>query len=724
MAMTRRPPARRPVTPAEPAVRVPPRPATHWRDSMVVAGCGVAAFGAAPLVAADHLAVPALVAAAFAGMGTGVVGERTHQRRKLEDRLLEALAPLLRIRQLDRRVLRTSRWKGGWLGAPIRIQLQYAPAAPADDPLWVSEVLAVVEANLLAPYVVRQHRRAKGLLELRRATNADLEVDEPPYSQVRCERAIKELMGPTAKTIDAELDGDTLSAITVTHEAGPKLAASGYRNRIERTISTMMPGRWRARWDLENDTVRFEIRPTLPQSVWLQPTPLDDPDEVLKNYRNAWIPLAIDEDGEVIKWRPAIVPQALVIGGTGTGKTSTGHGMLGEITRRAWPVWVVDGKRVEFLAFRDWPNVQIIAGAVTQQVAVIHRAWELMEYRYQLIEDGLATVNDFEPLFVFVDEYTDFRANLLAWYQRIKVKGDPTKPVTFEQVASLARKGRTARIHLVVFTQRPDAEFLGGEMRDNFGFRVSMGRLSPQGAMMMWENPATGVSLPRDRTGRAIATNAEGRAVEVQCYRFPDMDAEEGSEEYTLLQQIRPPRAKWPRLVIVPPEPNDEGTPPTFTDYLGAEFALASERHDLDPLAFDPDQERPDGRELASAMASLGITTPDGGGRRVRHPDLTGLDTPDGDGPLTAAGYTPEAQDDYLGYGEPVHCSPRDLMVGDLIEVDEGSGSWAVIDEMPDDDLAAPGCVALSWRGDGDESGSLSVSDDERLLVRRPEEDL
>ena len=57
-------------------------------------------------------------------------------------------------------------------------------------------------------------------------------------------------------------------------------------------------------------------------------------------------------------------------------------------------------------------------------------------------------------------------------------------------MASLARKARTARIHLVLSTQRPDAEFLGGEMRDNFGQRMSMGRLSPQGAMMMWENPA------------------------------------------------------------------------------------------------------------------------------------------------------------------------------------------------------------------------------------------
>ena len=86
-----------------------------------------------------------------------------------------------------------------------------------------------------------------------------------------------------------------------------------------------------------------------------------------------------------------------------------------------------------------------------------------MEYRYRLIEEGKASVNDFEPLVVFLDEFAEFRSNLLEWYAQIKVRGDPAKPPTLAEVASLARKARTARIHLVLSTQRPDAEFLGGE---------------------------------------------------------------------------------------------------------------------------------------------------------------------------------------------------------------------------------------------------------------------
>ena len=32
--------------------------------------------------------------------------------------------------------------------------------------------------------------------------------------------------------------------------------------------------------------------------------------------------------------------------------------------------------------------MQIVAGSVPQQVALIHRAWELMEYRYELVTSG------------------------------------------------------------------------------------------------------------------------------------------------------------------------------------------------------------------------------------------------------------------------------------------------------------------------------------------------
>ncbi|MGV1009513.1 MAG: hypothetical protein ACOYBY_13010 [Dermatophilaceae bacterium] len=64
------------------------------------------------------------------------------------------------------------------------------------------------------------------------------------------------------------------------------------------------------------------------------------------------------------------------------------------------------------------------------------------------------------------------------------------------------------------------------------------------------------------------------------------------------------------------------------------------------------------------------------------------------------------------------------MIVGDLIQIEEGSGVWVVVDEPPADDVLDLDQVTVSWRGDGDESGSLSLSDDILIEVRRPEEDL
>ncbi len=668
--LTARPAPRRPGQPprqltqiaAPPAAqRVAGRPSTHRRDGVLAAAGGLAAFGAAPLAGHPGLALPALVGGLAVGSAVLVTGERGKRRRELEARALEALAPLLGVRHLDRRIIKLTKWTSGWPGLPRRVRLHYAPGIPDGDPAWKGEVATTLAARLLATYEVVRHDQRRCTLWLELVPD-HRPVQAPPQSQVRAERALTELIGPTAKVTDVDLDGERLISFTVSHMAGAKLAASGYRARVDRVVSTMLPGRWRAAWDLENDTAHFELRPALPTSVWLPIRDVDRRDEVLSNYRNFNIPYAIDEDGREATWYPARVPHLMLSGGTGTGKTSSAHGLVGQITQYGFPVWVLDAKRVEFLDFRTWPNVQIVAGSIAQQVALIRAAWNLMEYRYELIEEGRATVEDFEPLFVVLDEYAEFRSNLYEWYAQVKAPGkggDPTKPPTLAEVASMARKARTARIHLILSTQRPDSEFLGGEMRDNFGQRMSMGRLSPQGAMMMWENPAIGVSLPRACTGRAIATSEDGRPVEVQAYRFPDMHAPEGSEERRLLESIRPGESLHPRLIVVPPEStaDDKGEiqAPTFRDYANAKWDLAENRPDLDPLTR---RDGPDaGRALASPLASLGIAGATEG-RPSERPRLRLLEvaasSDEMDGATASGEWVPE--DEYGDYAAATCC--------------------------------------------------------------------
>ncbi|MCC5351220.1 hypothetical protein LMQ05_13325, partial [Staphylococcus aureus] len=87
----------------------------------------------------------------------------------------------------------------------------------------------------------------------------------------------------------------------------------------------------------------------------------------------------------------------MLVGPPGSGKTVTAHNLLVNFSRRGWPIWVLDGKYVEFLGFQDWPNVQVVATSIEQQVAMVHRARDLMEFRYDKIKMGEATETDFEP---------------------------------------------------------------------------------------------------------------------------------------------------------------------------------------------------------------------------------------------------------------------------------------------------------------------------------------
>jgi len=211
------------------------------------------------------------------------------------------------------RTVRAKSWTRGWPGHPGKLELRYAPGVDDSDPLWLQEIAAACSRRLLAHYTVLDHnaRRCRARLALA-APEAD--VAALPAVQARAERTVIELLGPTTKITKVSFDDDQLIDLAVSHEAGTKLAAPQYRHRIERVISTMLPGRWRAHWDLEADTVRFEVRPAMPTKVD-HPTPVLTKDDLYK------LPMAATEDGKALCWNMrGTAPHLMICGKTGTGK--------------------------------------------------------------------------------------------------------------------------------------------------------------------------------------------------------------------------------------------------------------------------------------------------------------------------------------------------------------------------------------------------------------------
>lgn len=714
---------------------LPVRHHNHFRDGLIWVCVGVASQGVISLLGHSRLALLALIVGVTVGLVTAVAGELQRRRHQLHDLVVEAVSPLMGTRVLDRRTVTLTRWSWGWPGTPRVVRIRYAPGAQDGDPTWLATLQETLRRRLLCDYRVSAANPRRCRLML--VATAPRETEQS-VMRIRVERTISELIGPTAKihTIDVDEETDEPYRIEVSHEAGTKLAAAGYRARVERTLSAVLPGRWRARWDLEADTVTFELRPSFPETIWLPPPTVDQTEDILATYDQVELPFGIDEDGNVQVWRPAIDPNLMVVGAPGTGKTIFEHTILAGASAYGWPIWVVDGKAVEFLGFRTWPNVQIVATTIEEQVAVIERAWEVMEARYQLIVTGRASETDFEPLMLFLDEFADFRSNLMDWYATIKVKGDPPRPPVLAKASSIARKGRTSRVHLLFATQRPDAEYFGGDMRDNFRARISMGRLSPQGAMMMWQDPVTGTTIPRGCRGRATTINDQNRPIEIQSYRVPDPRKAEHHQirsDLHRLDALRPATSRHERLLIVPPDDTEvdldtnEPIDPSYRDYALASWARATTRPDLDPVV-GRQLDDADPRELASPLTIFGIDRPGSQSKdrprfdRVEPPAprLTLVPSPSDDDDPDVPDNAGTGVDAFDGYGPPVDLPANQVTIGDYVLVDAEAGHWAVVDDEPDVDLMDPDSTAVPWRDDTDEQGLIGIPHGERLTVRRP----
>lgn len=719
--------APRQVAVVNPGQRLAPAPVTYVRDAVVLVGLSIGGAGVLQLVGFGWLVIPLILGAVALAVLVVVSGRRAAERARARDLLVESLAPYITVgRDLDRRLVRLQ----GKKLPPREVQVRYAPAVADDQPAWLPTITGILSRRLGIPYKLSKHDRGRCLLRF----VPDEEAKSRSAEEERVDKALKSLIGASVKITSFEVDAaGQVTRVSGTHGEPTKAAVDGFRNRVQSTFGKMLPGRWRARWDLNADSFVFEQRPHLPTNIWLPARDVGGVDELVQaNYRKVKISFGLNEDGQEMCWSPAIQPHLLMSGTTGSGKTSTTHNITGTVTQWGWPVWILDGKRIEFLEFRSWPNVQIVASTVEHQVALIRRVDQVVADRYRLIEEGKVRPRDFEPLLVVLDEYSEFVARLQAWYPSVKAKGDPTRPPSLGEVASLVRTARVARVHLLVTMQRPDVALFGdrggGETRSNFGQRISMGRLELQGAMMMWGLPHIGVTVPRLVSGRATAVDDKGDPIETQCYRFPALDAEEGTEEYELLQRLRPAETRWPRLLIVPPEEQkdletSEQVPLSFDDYANADWVHAADRPDLDPVLIaasqDEHPEDPDwARKISSPLASLGL-----------HPDLPQSprraprgSSGGGEGPAVWPSYLDDALEGDVGYGDQQNLdSPYVLDIGDLLRLDgeDGAELWVTVDETPEPDPSDPSMVLVSWRGDDDSSGVLLLPGDESVTARK-----
>ena len=231
-------------------------------------------------------------------------------------------------------------------------------------------------------------------------------------------------------------------------------------------------------------------------------------------------------------------------------------------------------------------------------------------------------------------------------------------------------------------------------MRDNFGARVSMGRLSPAGAQMMWGSPHIGVAVPRGKRGRGVAISDDGTPVEIQTYYAPNPDPAETSYDVTAVTAVRPTTTIHQPLTITQLHPDlheDEESEPTWHDYAAAPIV---------PLAH------------TTPVRPVAPTHPDG---PVREESAALHDS------FSPAGVDTTAEDEQIrGYGDPQHELAAHLEPGALLRAPD-TDTWVVLERAEEDPLDEDNLILDVREFFTGEPETLSVPADSFFTTRVPD---
>lgn len=182
-----------------------------------------------------------------------------------------------------------------------------------------------------------------------------------------------------------------------------------------------------------------------------------------------------------ILWDFVKAPHALITGVTGGGKTYFLFYMIRELFKRSAEVRLLDPKVSDLSFMKNVIGAEKVADTKGQIFKQLREANEEMERRFRMMSEseqyklGSNFRNfDLPPYFVIFDEVTAFTSTLDK--KELQEMND--------YLINIIMKGRQAGVFMFLTAQRPDADVIKGNVRDQLGLRVSMGNLSADGYRM------------------------------------------------------------------------------------------------------------------------------------------------------------------------------------------------------------------------------------------------
>lgn len=501
-----------------------------------------------------------------------------------------------------------------------------------------------------------------------------------------------------------------ITGFTVGFAYNQKVATPYRQGLIEGSVSHALGGSWEATWSLPSLRVRFKRCPGLKTLV---DPPLEFPvvnRAVIRSlYKQATIPFAIDAYGNVMVWDFKQSPHMLVAGQTSSGKTSLLMTVATQCARRGFNVVWIDPKGFDSPGMRDWPNVSLVTAGTDEDGMVGHTAAlrfiaDTMRERLSLVKINPNRADDFDPIIVITDEFSNLVVALTEFYATHRAKNEKGAPPTTIDVGIILRTARAVGIHMAIGIQRPDTMFIGGEARDNTALRVALGRLrSKDAAIMMFNDPVAGTRVQPGIKGRGTLQLPDGTFREIQAFYTPKVPATPeqwdalSDHERHILNHLRDVDCFWQRRVVdsalrnYDPADDKQRAEMSFRVIRDSPIVPASGRPDLDPLSEKyvmplgtvrrptMDDDHPD--ENVSVAWSP-ARNDEGEAIPLLNPDTTPVSGTFA-GPVDGFDdeYMPTAEDEY---GEAIPATANEVCQGDLIEVSvDGVEVWRYVHAEP-----------------------------------------
>lgn len=295
--------------------------------------------------------------------------------------------------------------------------------------------------------------------------------------------------------------------------------------------------------------------------------------EAREHYPRVLVPVAVDAESVLVSWHLRRTAHCLVVG---QGNTAVSAAMVTSAAEQGARVVIID-PTAAMVSLRDYPGVVSVATQPFEAVALIHTIFDEMRQRDGQMQTS-KTVADVEPLLLVVNEYARLRDSLQTLYASTKTPGAPQECPTITELASIVRLGRPSRIHCLLTAESPDLQGTGGDLVDEFGIRLSLGRLSAAAALSIHGDPRAGTDVELGIRGRGTLTSWD---VTLLPIRVQAVEADQDIVDASRHSRV----ALYERIVVTPPAADPAQAREDFTSYQALALVKAAQHPEFDPLS-------------------------------------------------------------------------------------------------------------------------------------------